>query len=237
VRLVAGKQDGANWSAGIEIRLKAGAHTYWRSPGDSGVPPTFDFAGSANFKSADVKFPAPRRMEEAGMQIFGYEGNVVFPVQITASDPERPVSVAVHFQYAACEKICMPAEARLKLTLDPRNPGVANVALIEEFLQRVPRPLDAPGAPSLKLSQVAGEKKSWRVAITPARGEQADLFAEAPDGWMFDTKRISPGLFELTLAEKPSDAQGKLPPVTLTLVTSSGAFEGVKHLDGAGATP
>jgi len=113
VRLIAGNADGGVWRAGIEITLKSGAHTYWRSPGDSGVPPTFDFAGSTNLKSADVKFPAPKAMEEAGMQIFGYEGAVVFPWQIAAADPGKPVAIVLHLQYAACEKTCRPAEARL----------------------------------------------------------------------------------------------------------------------------
>ncbi len=237
MRLIAGNADGGVWRAGIEITLKSGAHTYWRSPGDSGVPPTFDFAGSTNLKSADVKFPAPKRMEEAGMQIFGYEGAVVFPLQIAATDPGKPVAIALHLQYAACEKICMPAEARLSLTLDPRKADGANIARIEEFLQRVPKSYDTLGAPALKISPVAAEKKSWRVAASPAGGDKEDLFAEAPDGWMFDTKRISAGLFEVTLAQKPADAAGKLPPVTLTVVTDKGAFEGVRHLDAGGATP
>ena len=51
--------------AGIEIRLKTGWHTYWRYPGDAGVPPQFDFAGSQNVKSVDVLWPAPQRLPEA----------------------------------------------------------------------------------------------------------------------------------------------------------------------------
>ncbi|MBO0715897.1 MAG: cytochrome C biogenesis protein, partial [Rhizobiales bacterium] len=64
-RLIAGatsKNHGATFvRAGIEIRLDPGWHTYWRDPGDSGAPPTFDFSSSENVKSVNVLWPAPER--------------------------------------------------------------------------------------------------------------------------------------------------------------------------------
>jgi len=238
VRLISGGLQNGVWRAGIEILLKPGAHTYWRYPGDSGVPPTFDFAGSANLRDARVSFPLPERLEEAGMQIFGYKSDVIFPLAVTANDASKPVVVALHFQYAACEKICMPAEARLKFTLDPRESSTANLARIEQFAARVPKPLGESGSPLIKVAAgPAGEKKTWRVSIEPAGGKAEDLIAEGPEGWIFDTQRQSPGRFLVTLAEKPTDATGKTPPVTLTVVTDKGAFEGVRHLDAGGATP
>ena len=76
VRLIAGSSGGGEASApmraGIEIRLKPGWHTYWRYPGDAGVPPRFDFAGSQNVKAVEVLWPAPRRMPEEGLSAIGY---------------------------------------------------------------------------------------------------------------------------------------------------------------------
>src|SRR5208282_2413725 len=64
-RLIAGsasKTSGATWlRAGVEIQLDPGWKTYWRAPGDSGVPPTLDFSGSENVKSVTVLWPAPQR--------------------------------------------------------------------------------------------------------------------------------------------------------------------------------
>jgi DsbC/DsbD-like thiol-disulfide interchange protein len=238
VRLISGGMQNGVWRAGVEILLKSGSHTYWRYPGDSGVPPTFDFAGSANLKDARVSFPLPERLDEAGMQIFGYKNDVVFPLAVTAHDASKPVVVALHFQYAACEKICMPAEARLKFTFDPRNSNKANIARIEQFAARVPKPLGETGSPLLKFEAgPIGEKKMWQVTSEPASIKAEDLIAEGTDGWIFDTKRQSPGRFLVTLAEKPADAKGKLQPVTFTVVTDKGAFEGVRHLDAGGATP
>jgi DsbC/DsbD-like thiol-disulfide interchange protein len=237
VRLVAGALKGDVWQAGIEIVLKGEAHTYWRYPGEGGVPPTHDFAGSQNLKSAQVRYPAPKRMHEAGMDIFGYKGEVIFPLVITAADPAKPVTLALHFNYAACEKICMPAEARLKLQLNPRAGGNLQ-ARISEYEARIPRPLDAPGAPAIRLVPASGgDKKTWQVEVSPTPDATADLFAVGPEGWFFDTRKASPGRFELILAEKPTDAGGKLPDITLTLTIGKDGFEGVRHLDADKPTP
>src|ERR1039458_7923592 len=75
--------DEAWLRAGIEIRLDPGWKTYWRYPGDSGVPPTFDFAGSENVKSVTVLWLAPERFADgAGGHSIGYHGDVVFPLRI-----------------------------------------------------------------------------------------------------------------------------------------------------------
>src|SRR3984893_14986966 len=68
MRLIAGSvmksADATYLHAGVEIRLDAGWKTYWRDPGDSGVPPTFDFSGSENVKSVTVEWPAPERFPD-----------------------------------------------------------------------------------------------------------------------------------------------------------------------------
>src|SRR5262249_31521832 len=63
-RLIAGNVDGSNLRAGLEIKLDPGWKTYWRYPGDSGVPPVFDFASSENVKSVTVLWPAPQRFPD-----------------------------------------------------------------------------------------------------------------------------------------------------------------------------
>ena len=72
--------------AGVHVKLADGWKTYWRQPGEAGVPPGFDWAGSVNVAEARVLFPVPQRLIEAGMSL-GYKHEVVFPVEITPSDP------------------------------------------------------------------------------------------------------------------------------------------------------
>src|SRR5215510_10949401 len=118
-RLVAGSQpagDGA-LRAGLEIRLKSGWHTYWRYPGDAGVPPQFDFAASQNLKRAVVLWPAPQRIEEAGGSSIGYLGKIIFPLRVQPLDPAKPVLLRLKLGYAICEKLCVPAEAKAELAV------------------------------------------------------------------------------------------------------------------------
>src|SRR5262245_29061072 len=118
-RLVAGSQRAADGAlrAGLEIRLKAGWHTYWRYPGDAGVPPKFDFASSQNLKRAEVLWPVPQRLVEAGGTTLGYSSDVIFPVRLEPVDAKKPVVLRVKLDYAICEKLCVPAEAMVELTL------------------------------------------------------------------------------------------------------------------------
>ena len=124
--------------AGLEIRLDPGWKTYWRYPGDSGVPPTFDFAGSQNVRSVTTLWPAPKRFADgAGGQSVGYFGDVVLPLTIVPEDASKPASLRVKLGYAICANLCVPAEADLDLTLSGR-PGAEEPALVAAEA-RVPR--------------------------------------------------------------------------------------------------
>lgn len=150
-RLIAGvarKSDDTVWlRAGVEIRLDPGWHTYWRSPGDSGAPPTFDFAGSGNVKSVNVLWPAPKRFPDgAGGHFNGYVGDVVFPLRIAARDTTEPSLLHLKLTYAYCKDICYPAEADLALKLSG-NGGAEEQALVAAEA-RVPRRVSLGGNPT-----------------------------------------------------------------------------------------
>ena len=107
-RLIAGMPAAAGGvlRAGVEIRLKAGWHTYWRYPGDAGVPPQFDFKASQNVKRVDALWPAPQRLTEGAGVSIGYARDVIFPVQVifmgktwSAKPPSSPPTVRVASPY------------------------------------------------------------------------------------------------------------------------------------------
>src|ERR1700723_3473800 len=157
-RLIA---DGTG-QAGFQIELAAGSITYWRDPGDAGVPPTFDFSRSTNVASAKVDFPAPRRIAESdGSEAFGYQRGVVFPVRVQAADPSRPVTLALDANYAVCEKICLPARAAVSLSL---SKGVATpyAAEIDAARRLVPRREDAA---ALGIDLTTMRERNWRVCL------------------------------------------------------------------------
>jgi DsbC/DsbD-like thiol-disulfide interchange protein len=134
VRLVSGSQgsqpgrDGL-LKAGVEMRLATGWKTYWRYPGDSGVPPVFDFSKSENAKSVTVLWPAPHRFDYEGGASIGYKGEVTFPVHVVAENPGRPVKLRLAIDYAVCEKLCVPARGQAVLDLvSPSRKGPAPAA-------------------------------------------------------------------------------------------------------------
>src|SRR5262245_46742836 len=99
VRLIAGgpqKLDGVVvQTAGVQIRLADGWKAYWRYPGDSGVPPRFDFSKSTNVKSVTVRYPAPHRLTDDSGTTIGYKHGVIFPLVIVTNDAAKPVSLAL----------------------------------------------------------------------------------------------------------------------------------------------
>ena len=204
--------------AGFEVRLAPGAITYWRDPGDAGLPPTFDFAGSENVEKVEPLFPAPRRIREAdGGEAFGYEGGVIFPLRITPRDPAKPVSLMLHANFAVCEKICLPAEARLSLTLPGADSPYA--APLKAALAAAPRAVPPKDFGDLSSAGADG----WRLCVKAEPGPPRDLFVEPPEGWWL-TSAPAPGeagrdCFRITLRDKPKDASF---PVSLRMTMTGG---------------
>ena len=116
VRLVADRAKSAKgqYFAGLEIVMADGWKTYWRMPGDSGVPPAFDWAGSANVASAKVLYPAPMRMPEADGAAIGYKQSVLLPIEVTPQDPSKPIVLKLALEFGVCREICIPATAKLR---------------------------------------------------------------------------------------------------------------------------
>src|SRR5436305_10096661 len=118
VRLVAGSRSGAVLLGGIAFQLQPGWHTYWRNPGDSGVPPRFDFSKSDNVEAVTVLWPAPMKFDDgAGGYSFGYQNQVVLPLRIVAKNADKPVTLRADINYAVCEKLCIPVEANADLAI------------------------------------------------------------------------------------------------------------------------
>src|SRR5436305_4169504 len=116
VRLLAGSRSGAVLLGGIAIQLQAGWHTYWRTPGDSGVPPRFDFSKSDNVESVTVLWPAPHKFDDgAGGTSLGYLKQIVLPLRIVAKNADKPVTLRASINYAVCEKLCIPVDANAEL--------------------------------------------------------------------------------------------------------------------------
>lgn len=123
MRIVSGWRapDGTRVAA-IEIRLAPGWHTYWRVPGEAGIPPTFDWSASRNLAAVSYEWPRPEIFETEGMQTFGYEHGLVLPVRLRPVDPTAPMEITLDADLGVCSDICMAARATADLTLAPGTP-------------------------------------------------------------------------------------------------------------------
>ena len=109
------ESGGSTLRAGVEIKMQPGWKTYWRYPGDSGVPPAFDFAASDNVKTVTVLWPAPVRFSDGSGHSIGYKEPVIFPLRIVPRDAGKPVTLRLALDYAVCETLCVPAKGKAGL--------------------------------------------------------------------------------------------------------------------------
>jgi len=107
--------------AALHLELAPHWKTYWRAPGDSGIPPEFDWSGSRNLRALRVHWPSPEVFDFQGMQSIGYRHEVVLPVEITPEDPSIPVELNASVALGLCNKVCMPAALTLDLPLPPQG--------------------------------------------------------------------------------------------------------------------
>jgi DsbC/DsbD-like thiol-disulfide interchange protein len=243
VRLVGGGNAAASLLAGVQIELEAGFKTYWRTPGEAGLPPAFDWSKSVNVESAEVLWPAPARFEDPGGIVYGYQGSVLLPVRVRPQDPSKPVGLALTIDYGVCKDICIPAQAELSLKL-PKSALPAVRSALDNAVARVPRaqPLKAEGELSIVSAEptTADGQPRLAVAVRAPAATSPSLFVEPPENWFLlapaqsTGKGSEPGTrtFLVEVLERPMAASG---PVELrfTLVAGDKAIETTTSLDAA----
>lgn len=111
------RQADGSHMAGIRLKLADGWHTYWRAPGDAGIPPTFDMAGSSNFKAAQVIWPRPEVYEQNGYRSIVYHDQVVLPLQIMPKSKGRDITLSATIDIGVCKDICVPQTLRISAVL------------------------------------------------------------------------------------------------------------------------
>ena len=227
--------------AGIEIVMADGWKTYWRNPGDAGgVPPNFDWAGSENLVSAKVLYPAPARLKDASGDSLGYKKSVVFPVEVTAKDPSKPVNLNLAMEFGVCREICVPAEAKLSLIVPAA--GAPLPAAIAASLDQVPRKAAdrRPDDPELKAARatLSGDNPRLEVDVAFAGDAAgADVIIEAPDGIYLNLpKKIHDGAggirtFEVDLASGVEIGDLRAKTLVITMVSAAGQSEATWKLD------
>jgi DsbC/DsbD-like thiol-disulfide interchange protein len=196
-------------SGGVEIQLEPGWHTYWRVPGDAGVPPQFDFSDSQNVADVQVEYPVPHRYHDGVSVSVIYKDRVVFPITVRPVDPGQPVVLSLNLFYGACADVCIPVKAVRTASLAPGdNPDrLARIAIAEYRKQLPQTPVSG-----FMISSVTQEPGGLLIKTALPRADNVDLFAEAPEDWFIGqpelvSRSAGGALFRLSLKGIPEGAK------------------------------
>ena len=176
-------EPGAPLWLGLRQRIAPGWHTYWLNPGDSGEAPTLDWKLPAGFAAEPIVWPQPERLPVGPAMSYGYTKEVVLLTRVTAPAEVRPgsrVTLRAHVSWLVCEKICIPEEADVALTL----PVAAG------------RPAPAPTAPAIDRARAAVPAPSPWPATLRATPETVTVAVAAPglrpdrvpEAWFFPSR-------------------------------------------------
>ncbi len=249
VRLIAAQTpargDASALRAGVEVKLAPGWKTYWRYPGDSGVPPRFGFTRSENVKDVVVKWPAPHRFAEDGEVTIGYKGDITFPLVVVPQNPRKPALLRLDLDYAICEKLCVPASAKaeLALPLDRAGDPAGDDGGLVAAEARVPKPAVAGDPAAFAVRSIRRETGGAEPRIVvdvavPDGTADVDLFAEGPTSdWALPVPLPIAGApagmkrFAFDLVGQPDGASIANPALKLTAVAGERAIEVLFRLD------
>jgi len=189
------------YMAALKMTLADGWKTYWRAPGDAGIPPTFSWRGSRNIGAMSISWPVPEVFYQNGMRSIGYERQLVLPLEITPADPSRPVRLKGEMAFGICEDVCIPGSARFGHLVDPaadRHPAIVAALAAQPF---------------------SASEAGVRSAICHIRPTQSGLQIEAhvemPPAGSVEAAVIEPGNPEIWASEPKVTRRGD------TLIASS----------------
>lgn len=219
---VTAQPDGTVMTA-LALELAPGWKTYWRSPGETGVPPVFDWSGAVNIAAATALWPRPEIIDSEGSQTLGYHDRLVLPFRLTPADPGQPIGGTIGVELGLCLNICVPAHLRLDApqeqaaTLDPRI-----AAALDSAPRRGDGPMHCSTAPIAD-----GLRVTVSAAAAPAKA--AAIEVDAPGMWVSEPDLGAAG-GSVTAAADVVGPTGKpfaldLALVRLTLVGEDGAVE------------
>lgn len=213
----------------LEIDLDAGWKTYWADPGDAGIPPQVDVAGSTNLASAELFFPAPRRFDDGYAQWAGYAQPVVLPVTFKVDDPTRFSAIDVDVLLGICHEICVPVQARLSVNAGSAADDEAARAAVELAFATLPVPANDEFGVVSAIDR--GKTLDLEVRL-PEGTREADVFVVAPSGLKLGKPSASGSGSERTFSIPVEQRSGSSPPAFgYTLVAGERAVSGTARLD------
>jgi DsbC/DsbD-like thiol-disulfide interchange protein len=203
------RPDGSRLAA-VEIRLAPGWHTYWRVPGEAGIPPRFDWTASSNLADVSYQWPRPQIFDSFGLRTFGYAEELVLPVVLTPTDAGQPMQLALDIAFGVCADICIPAEARIRARVVPDAPPEAQLRIEAALADRPQTPGEAGVARVICRLQPSADGLDLTAEITfasvPGPDQVAVMEAGQPGLWIGVPESRTDG--RTVIAHAPVEADG-----------------------------
>jgi DsbC/DsbD-like thiol-disulfide interchange protein len=196
------KMENGNHMAAISLTLAPQWKTYWRAPGEAGIPPLFDWSGSQNVKSVTIHWPSPQVFHTNGMQTVGYHDALILPVEVTPRDPSAPILLRAQMDLGVCNEICMPAAVQLQAELSGK--GAPDPAIRAALKARPNSGAEAGLAQiSCVVDPIADGLRVTATLTMPARNpEEVVVFeAGAPSVWVSEAVTSRKGHVLTSVAE------------------------------------
>lgn len=207
----------------LVLHLDPGWHVYWINAGDSGEPPTIDWALPPGLQAGPMQFPSPVRLQLGPLMDYGYQGTAVFPFDLHVSRSAAALSLAQvkgHARWQVCREVCLPERVWLGLIL-PLNStsAAAQSRLIASAVQREPVPL--PGGDSLRVS---GTRDHLKVTLRTGRSETVAEFFPFDEFVLRNaaSQEVRPDVKGVELTLERGDVSDTLPPRLKGVVELSG---------------
>lgn len=172
--------DAGTHMAGVRLTLAPGWKTYWRAPGDAGIPPAFSWQGSENIAAAQFHWPVPEVFYTNGMQSIGYSGQIVIPLELTPTRPGEAARLAGTVEIGVCDEICVPVHLNFDAALLPG--GDRDVAIATALVDR-PLTMAEADVAGVHCAVAPSEDGLWVTAEVhmPTAGTDEVVVIEAGD--------------------------------------------------------
>ena len=176
-------QPGQPFWLGLHLKAEPGWHTYWKNPGDSGLPTRLTWKLPDGFEAAPIEWPYPRPFSQGPVTSYGYERDVLLPVRVTppaSLAPGQPVTLAARADWLECREQCLPGRAELKVTLPVAASAPRPAAALAAVFAQTRRKL--PMVPAGWTFEAADRGAAFQLQLRPPKTwgpiEEAYFFSE-----------------------------------------------------------
>ncbi|HXI14618.1 MAG TPA: protein-disulfide reductase DsbD domain-containing protein [Thermoanaerobaculia bacterium] len=156
-------QPGSTFTLGVHLTVAPGWHVYWENPGDTALPIQVEWQLPAGLTTSALRWPEPERyQEQGGVTVFGYERETLLltTVSVPRAIPGESLTLQARADWLVCEKLCIPGDAALELTLPVGKIEASDdMATIRRFAARVP---SAGSGSGIRITQARARKETDR---------------------------------------------------------------------------